>query len=468
MRVKTNRHFCKIKPIFMVIACGFLCTPLIAQAQYFTDSSADFNDIEIDFSGHVKWYFASNIKRDNFNFLSQDSQIIGFDIDARARFSGFTNQGDEYGIGARLRIQKETGFRGTNTFVGACQTQACQSNENAIVGHLGRFFRLPTSSTSIPNREDVLFLQGQENNGVIADFEEIYVFLRTSYGDFEGGRTQGIGELFNISALSYSTLKASNSVLDLNARADVQTLNRPAGFSEKITYLSPRFLGDTVGFGVQIGASYALDAYACGVDYCVQRPRPSQTSFPERVDRQIISAPLSHIFEVGIAIDRRWKFGLKTELALSFAHANLDENTSLQLGIVPKQFFTNLRQYNAGIELSYHKWRFSSSYLYSNNALSSQDVLQGTPQTMRMSSKSYTGFDSSLSYGEKNKGVGISLAYGRGRDAAQSFYTDQAVLSAKYDYGKVRISAGVKYGYYRDNIISQKPVSLFIEWGYFF
>jgi len=96
--------------------------------------------------------------------------------------------------------------------------------------------------------------------------EGAYVFLRSAYGDVTLGRDDGAAYLFSLGAPTLMAVNASNSPMDYTGLDSVKTVNDASGFSEKITYTSPRLLGDQIGFGVQLGASYAFNARACGVD----------------------------------------------------------------------------------------------------------------------------------------------------------------------------------------------------------
>ena len=116
-------------------------------------------------------------------------------------------------------------------------------------------------------------------------------------------------------------------------------MNDASGFAEKITYTSPRLLGDQIGFGVQVGASYAPNARACGVDYCVRRNGADGTG--------VLSPDLSDVIEFGAAIDRKFDNGINVEATFTYAMASEDSGLAV---------FDDLESWNSGVEVSLNDW----------------------------------------------------------------------------------------------------------------
>ena len=111
-----------------------------------------------------------------------------------------------------------------------------------------------------------------------------------------------------------------------------------------------------IGLGVQFGASYAPNARACGVDYCVRSNGKDGST--------ALSPDLKNVIELGLALDRKFDNGLSIEATASYAMASEDS------GLVG---FDNLRSYGLGLEGKYGPWTLGSSFLSSNNGLQDGD-----------------------------------------------------------------------------------------------
>ena len=227
--------------------------------------------------------------------------------------------------------------------------------------------------------------------------------------------------------------------MDYTGFDSVKTVNDASGFGEKITYTSPRLLGDQIGFGVQIGGSYALDGDVCGVDYCNGK----------NIDG-ILQPEIEDIFEVGLAIDRTFGNGLRAELTGTYA------NGSEQTGGAE---FDDLESFGAGLEFEYGQWTLGGSYLDSNNGLLDGD---------------YTAYDVGLTW--KPSALGFTLGYGHAEDDNVGLESDQAVFGVTYDFKKFTLGTGVQYV---DRSVSgienglpatldQKAASVFVQGGFKF
>jgi len=358
------------------------------------------------------------------------------DFDVRGEVSAITEGGLEYGAGLRVRAQRDRFRRGFGGLVGDCPagigdcTSVLVGTDTRLVkGHTSQFYTGGPDS----RRESEFALEGA------------YLFLRSAYGDFVVGRDDGSAYLFSIGAPSLVAVNASNSPVDYTGLDSVKTFNDASGFAEKIAYTSPRLLGDSVGVGVQIGLSYAPNARACGVDYCVKSNLTGATD--------PFGPEIENIFEVGLALDRKFTNGLSAELTGTYAHGS--ENSGLVSGGVA--VFDSLDSYGLGLELKYEDFTFGTSFLKSNNGFAGQG--------------DYIAYDAGLTWKPSN--LGFTASYGHADDDIAHITSDQGVFAVSYDLGKIRLGTGVQY-IRRDvpNItlggrakVKEEATALFVEVG---
>ena len=236
-----------------------------------------------------------------------DDIAADFIGDAKAEFeaSAITQGGLEYGLNVEARAQYDEGRRGFGGRVGDCPaanpdcaSTLVETTPTAIRGHTSQFY---TDGPS--NEQDAEFA-----------VEGAYLFLRSSYGDVTLGRDDGAAYLFSLGAPTLLAVGASNSPVDYTGLDSVKTVNDASGFAEKITYTSPRLLGDQIGVGVQFGASYAPNARACGVDYCVRSNGNDGTG--------VLAPDLDDVVEFGLALDRKFASGVEVEVTGTYARAS--------------------------------------------------------------------------------------------------------------------------------------------------
>jgi len=360
-----------------------------------------------------------------------------FDFVAHGRLeveaSSITDGGMEYGVNLELREDYDRFRRGFGGRVGDCppDVAGCASTLVAGVptglrGHTSQFYSSGPSNAT----ETQVALEGA------------YVFLRTAYGDVTAGRDDGAAYLFSLGAPSLLVVNASNSAVDFTGLDSVKTVNDASGFSEKITYTSPRLLGDQIGVGVQLGASYAFNARACGVDYCVRRNSEDESG--------TLAPDLKDVIEVGLSLDRKFDNGLKVEATASYATA------SNEIDLVG---FDDLQAWNTGLEVTLGDWTAGGSYLQSNNALSDGD---------------YTAWDVGLTW--KPSVYGVSASYGHANDRNVNLVSDQFVFGAIREFDKFTLGAGVQYierttPFAAGSIVAsqkEKATALFVEGGFKF
>ena len=347
----------------------------------------------------------------------------------RAEVSAITQGGLEYGVGGLIRGQYDEFRRGFGGRVGDCPPDIAgcagvdvAGTPTAIRGHTSRFF---TAGPSDERKTDIAL-------------EGAYLFLRSSYGDISIGRDDGAAFLFSLGAPGLVAVNASNSPVDYTGLDSVKTVNDASGFAEKITYTSPRLLGDRIGVGIQIGASYSPNARACGVDYCVRRNGADGTG--------VLAPDLDDVAEFGISLDRNFGNGFSGEVTATYARAS--EQSDLAV-------FDDLESFGFGAELKYTDFTLGGSWLSSNNGLENGD---------------YKAWDIGLSW--KPAQWGLSLAYGHADDDSVNLTSDQITLGGIYDLNeRFSLGAGVQYidrdtPFVTNNIITEqneKAYGLFIE-----
>ncbi len=378
--------------------------PQQAQPKSWADRMG-LSNIATTVSGYLKFGAAATERND------WDADFIA-DGSLRAEASAITQGGLEYGVGGEVRAQYDKYRRGFGGLVGDCPpgVVGCASVDIAgtptgVRGHTSRFY---TNGLS------------EAKDGEI-QLEGAYLFLRSAYGDVTVGRDDGAAYLFSLGAPTLVSVGASNSPADYTGLDAVKTINEPSGFAEKITYTSPRLLGDTVGVGVQFGASYAPNARACGVDYCVKRQGTDVTG--------TLAPELEDVMEFGLALDRKFDNGLSVEATATYATAKEDSGLAV---------FDDLQAFGLGVELGYMDWTVGGSYLDSNNGLANGD---------------YSAWDVGLTW--QPAAWGVTLGYGSAEDKNIGLKSDQAILGLSYDINdNYRIGTGVQY------IDRQVPVNL--------
>lgn len=361
------------------------------------------------------------------------------DVDVRAEVSALSDGGLEYGVGLRARAQRDRNRRGFGGRIGDCPSSNsdCASTmvdgtNRAIKGHTSGFY-----TEGVTDSDDFN-----------TSLEGAYVFLRSAYGDVVLGRDDGAAYLFSLGAPSLVAVAGSNSGVDYTGLDSVKTVNDASGFAEKISYTSPRLLGDQVGVGVQVGFSYAPNARACGVNYCVRKNTASLAD--------AFAPDMKDIFEAGISLDRKFNSGISTELTATYARGSEASGNDA---------FDNLSAFGVGLEMKYNDIVFGTSWLKSNNGIA-QDG-------------DYTAYDVGITW--QPSSLGFSASYGHAKDDLVNMTSDQAVLAMSYDFGQkrngqksespYRIGAGLQYANRKSPYVeagsvvehSEDALALFIE-----
>jgi len=178
------------------------------------------------------------------------------DAEIEGEVSAITDNGLEYGVVLGVRAQYDPFRRGFGGRLPDCPPTAlgCSGQAGGLTtglrGHTSGFYSVG---------EDI-----SEDAQVAV--ESAHLFLRSAYGDVTIGRDDGAAYLFSLGAPTLLAVGASNSPVDYTGYDSVRTVNDASGFAEKITYTSPRLLGDQIGVGVQLGVSY-LESFGAGLEF---------------------------------------------------------------------------------------------------------------------------------------------------------------------------------------------------------
>lgn len=351
------------------------------------------------------------------------------DADIELELSAVTQGGVEWGVHGQIRAQYDEGRKGFTRRLpdcppglAGCATILVAGTQASVRGHSSQFY---TSGPDIGNDTQMAL-------------ESAHLFLRSAYGDVTIGRDDGAAYLFSLGAPTLLNVAASNSPVDYTGLDAVKTLNDASGFSEKITYTSPRLLGDQVGVGIQFGVSYALDADACGVDYCVDL----------NSIENVVAPDLDDIIEAGIALDRTFAPGMSVEATATYARG------SEQSGLAG---LDDLQAFGTGLEFRMNDFTLGGSYLNSNQGLMNGD---------------YESYDIGLTW--QPSVLGFTLGYGHATDANVNLTSDQITGGVSYDINeRIRLGAGVQYSD-RDTVadvagtaqtVNEKATAIFIEAG---
>jgi len=381
------------------------------------------------FRGFIKGG-AGGVNRDDGTDSTWREEFVA---DGRAEFevAAITDSGYEYGINLEARAQYDKYRRGFGGRVAdcpptetGCPTVDVNGVPTALRGHTSRFYSFGDDDA-------------KETEYAL---ESAHLFLRSAYGDVTIGRDDGAAYLFSLGAPTLLMVGASNSPVDYTGLDSVKTVNDASGFSEKITYTSPRLLGDSIGVGVQFGASYALNARACGVDYCVR----------ENEVTGVLAPDLDDVLEVGLALDRTFDSGLKIEATATYVQGS--EQSTLAA-------FDNLKAYNFGAEVSMMDITLGGSFLKSNNGLANGD---------------YKAWDVGATW--KPSALGFTLGYGHAVDENVQLTSNQYVAGVTYDFDKFTLGAGAQFieretqAFDGTNVGPQteNATALFIEGGFKF
>jgi hypothetical protein len=362
-----------------------------------------------------------------------EEAFIG-DADLEVEISSVTQGGLEWGVHGQVRAQYDEGRKGFTRRLPDCPptTFGCPTFTvpgsivpASVRGHTSQFY---TFGPDVAKDEQIAL-------------ESAHVFLRSAYGDVTVGRDDGAAFLFSLGAPTLLNVGASNSPVDYTGLDAVKTLNDASGFAEKITYTSPRLLGDQVGVGVQVGVSYAPDARGCGVDYCVDL-----NDIPN-----VVAPDVQDIVEAGIALDRTFGPGVGVEATATYARGT--ESSGL-VGL------RDLEAIGAGLEFTLNSWTLGGSWLKSNQAVVNGD---------------YESYDVGLTW-QPSK-LGFTVGYGQAVDDLVGLKSDQIVGGVSYDINdRIRISTGVQHAdrkTIRDvgglaTLDNEKSTSIFIEGGFTF
>jgi len=354
--------------------------------------------------------------------------------------SAFTQSGIEYGLNVGLR----GAYDGDGVLFGG-------NVGNCAVGGLGCPGQLANTGQSLPfetvalrGHTSQLFtgLRGFQDEERIA-LESAHLFLRTGYGDITVGRDVGAGELFSLGAPTLLQMGLNNGRVDYTSLDIVTTANDATGYSEKITYTSPRLGGDIIGLSAQVGASYTPDVDACGAYACFRRNGSDKAAGS-------VGATLSDAWEIAVSLER--KLGdIDAEITGSYARASAEQSLAA---------FDDLESWNIGAEFNWQDFQLGGSYLSSNNALSDGD---------------YTAYDIGLTYAFEAMGGtwGAGVGFANAKDDNVAVESDQYQVGLTREIGKFNVGTGVQYiertvPGIGGTPIDEKATAVFVETGFDF
>ena len=326
-----------------------------------------------------------------------------------AEVSAFTPGGIEYGLNVGLRGAYDGDGVLFGGQVGDCalggvgcpgQAPAFVTGEPlALRGHTSQLF---TGLRGFADEERVVL-------------ESAHLFLRTGYGDITLGRDVGAGELFSLGAPTLLQMGVNNGRVDYTTLDIVTTANDPTGYSEKVTYTSPRLGGDIIGLSAQVGASYTPDVDACGTYTCFRRNGSDRAAGS-------VGATLEDAWEIAVSLER--KLGdIDAEITGSYARADAEASLAA---------FDDLESWNIGAGFEWGDFKLGGSYLESNNALEDGD---------------YTAYDIGLTYGFEALGGrwGAGVGFAHAEDDNVQVESDQFQFGLTREVGRFNIGAGLQY-----------------------
>ena len=341
---------------------------------------------------------------------------------AGGEVSAVTPGGIEYGLMAGLRGAYDpdgvlfgglvgdcaAGNVSGNVVGGApgCAGQIVAGGETfALRGHTSQLFTgAATPSDAIPPDNEARLV-----------LEAAHLFVRSPYGDLTVGRDVGAGELFSLGAPTLLRLGLNNGRADYTSLDVVTTANDPTGYSEKITYTSPRLGGDRFGIGAQLGASYTPDVDACGVYTCFRRNGDDLAGGS-------VGATLEDAWEVALSLEKRLG-ALAGEVTATYAQASVEQSLAA---------FDDLQSWNVGTRWEWRDFVLGGSYLSSNNALADGD---------------YTAWDLGLTW--RTPWAGVTLGYASAEDDNVELGSDQYLLGLSREVptpaGGVDLGLGLQY-----------------------
>lgn len=395
-----------------------------------------FGTLELVTDGYLKLGDAAVWRGSDDADTGDVQSALGIDGMIRSELSAVTSGGYEYGATLQLRGQRDRykrGFGGsTNIFdigdcppgVAGCNSLVVDSTPRAIRGYTGRLYNFGEN----------------EQKEHVAAIESAHLFLRGPYGDITLGLDDGAAALFSLDTPSTLPMaRGSNLRTDYTGLDMTKTVNDASGFAPKVTYVSPRLLGDQIGVGVQIGGSFTPNTEACGVDYCVRGNDYANTFAP-------IAPEMENAVELGIALDRTFNNGFGVELAASYAAAT--ESTGYDV-------FEDLQAYNVGLNMRYDAFEFGANYLSSNNGWAAEG--------------DYQAADLGLTW--QPNAWGVTAGLGWSQDDLARATGKSALLGVSYDFDWMTLGAGVQYAdrevpVYNGtdvSLITQDGTSLFLE-----
>lgn len=189
-----------------------------------------------------------------------------------------------------------------------------------------------------------------ETSDLRARLETAYLQIDGGYGEVRIGKDSGVASRFHEGAKSVlSHARLDSILLDPTGLSTVQTRHNLTGPSAKISYASPRLIG------LRAGASFTPKADADGLD---RRPAAAAAGFAPDAENAV---------ELALNASRRFRdSGWRVDVGLAWSSADLSS-----AALTPQ--YGTVESWSAGTRVEKDDWTFGTSWLSSDNGLSSGD-----------------------------------------------------------------------------------------------
>ena len=252
--------------------------------------------------------------------LDQDSQV---DADAPLHDIALGVEGDtvfdnglRFGFRLEGRIQKD------------------HERRPSFAGHIGGGVNQAGSSASIVSAATgVSTSSGHDDEDHFAQIEQGFIYLEGGWGEVSVGRDTGAAVRLDARAPKIlDKASVTDTRLDPTGLATTRARNDVTGISEKLTYLSPRWLG------LRVGGSYTPDADVRSVDFDPTGGLENEAN-PQ----------LEDIFEGGLSFSRKFRSsGIRLRTALTASYATSGNEAA---------GFVDYEAYGGGLELEKDEWK---------------------------------------------------------------------------------------------------------------
>lgn len=307
--------------------------------------------------------------------LPADSAL--YDLRLSGKVERILQNGASVGVRAAWQLQKDNGSR--PGFSGALGAGA------------------PISGPALQGAFSGLSAGGPlEDTGPRGQLETLFVYIEGGYGELSFGRDTGVAARFHEGAPEvFEAAGVIDPALDPRGLALVRTRHDLTGPAEKLSYVTPRYLG------VRAGLSFTPDADVRGLDRDPARALPGT-----------LSPRIENALELGLDASRRLR---ESSLRLS---AGLGWSRGDVSAAGPLDPYDTIETWSFGARAERGAWTVGASWLDSDNGLSGAGYTAWSAGAMT----EVSGWEVSLAFGEAEDGAsgvdGETLSLGVGRDVS--------------------------------------------------